>query len=98
MAKLLHVRCPDCGAQLTVDAGNGAVLEHRRPGKKATLDLEHAADQLRRQEGQRDRRFEESVQAERNRDQLLGAKFEDALRRAREDPDTPPPPRDIDLD
>lgn len=98
MAKLIKVRCPDCGAQLTVDAQSGNVLEHQRPGKKANVDLENAADLLRRQESQRNRRFEESVQAERHRDELLGQKFDEGLRKAREDPDAPRPPRDIDLD
>lgn len=98
MAKLLHIRCPGCGTEITVDAASGAVLEHRRPGKKASLDLEHANEQLKRQEEQRNRRFEESVQAERHRDELLGQKFKEALRRAREDPTAPPPPRDVDLD
>lgn len=99
MAKTLEIRCPGCGATLRVDGETGAVLSHQRPERKsAEVDLSQAAQQLRRQESERNRRYEDAVTQHRQRDQILGQKFEDALRRAREHPDEPRQPRDIDLD
>lgn len=99
MSKTFQIRCPDCGATLRVDAGSGVVLSHERPQRRpADLDLSQAAQQLRHQESERNRRYEDSVAQHRQRDQILGQKFDDALRRAREHPDEPRPPRDIDLD
>lgn len=106
MAKLVSVRCPDCGARLLVEAGSGRVVEHERaerggrgrPERAPRVDLANAGDQLRAEESRRNRLFEESAAAERRRDEILDQKFDQALRRAREDPDSPPPPRDIDLD
>lgn len=99
MAKTLRIRCPDCGATLHVDAQTGAVLSHERPARRpAGLDLGQASAQLRRQENERNQRYADAVEQHRHRDRILGQKFDDALRRARQDPDAPLPPRDIDLD
>jgi len=99
MATILRVRCPDCGATLQVDSRSGTVLDHQAaPRRKAELDLEHAADQLRAQQHQRDSRFEQSVEAEKRREEILSRKFEESLRKAKDSPAGPPPVRDIDLD
>ncbi|MGH9535927.1 MAG: hypothetical protein ACRD2E_13840 [Terriglobales bacterium] len=99
MPKTLHLRCPDCGAQLQVDAQTGAILSHTRPVRRpADVDLSQAGNQLRRQEDQRNQRYADAVEQHRQRDRILGQKFDDALRRARENPDEQPAPRDIDLD
>ena len=42
--------------------------------------------------------FRQSVEAEKNKDDVLARKFEEALRRAKESPDTGRPIRDFDLD
>jgi len=98
MAAILKVRCPDCNATLHVDSRTGTVLDHEAaPRRKAQLDLEHAADQLRAQQHQRDSRFEQSVEAEKRREEVLARKFEESLRKAKDSP-TLPPVRDIDLD
>ncbi len=99
MAKTLRIRCPDCGATLNVDAKTGAVLSHERPARRAAgLDLGQASAQLRRQEDERNQRYAEAVEQHRHRDRILGQKFDEAVRRARKDPNLPLPPRDIDLD
>lgn len=99
MGKMLKIRCPGCGATLRVDGETGAVLSHERAERKpAAVDLSQAGQQLRRQESERNRRYEDAVSQHRQRDQILGQKFDEALRRAREHPDEPRQPRDIDLD
>ncbi len=99
MATVLEVRCPDCGAQLRIDAETGLVLHHQpAPSRARDLDLTRAHDQLRREQEQRDRRFQQSVEAEKSRDDLLAKKFDQSLRRVKDNPDTPRPLRDLDLD
>lgn len=99
MAKALNVRCPECNAQLQVDAETGMVLEHaageRRP---RGVNLEQAQEQLQRQEQERERRFRDSVAAEKSRDDLLARKFDQSLRRVRNHPEERKPLRDVDLD
>lgn len=99
MSRILTIRCPDCGAVLQVDSATGAVLDHRPAERRqAEIDLQHAADQLRKQESERDSRFRNSVEAQKRRDEILARKFEESLRKAKQDPQAPLPPRDIDLD
>lgn len=99
MAKVLNVRCPECNAQLQVDAETGMVLEHaageRRP---RGVSLDQAREHLQRQEQERERRFQDSVAAEKGRDDLLARKFDQSLRRVRNHPDERKPLRDLDLD
>ncbi len=99
MAKVLNVRCPECNAELRVDAETGMVLEHaageRRP---RGVSLDQAHEQLQKQEQERERRFQDSVAAEKSRDDLLARKFDQSLRRVRNHPDERKPLRDLDLD
>lgn len=99
MAEVLEVRCPDCGARLRVDAETGMVLHHA-PGERRPrgVDLSRAEQQLRSQEQERERRFQASVAAEKGRDDLLARKFDQSLRRVRDNPNEPKPVRDVDLD
>jgi hypothetical protein len=99
MKDVLTVRCPDCGSELVVDAASGAVLEHKPVAPRArTVDLDRSHDLLRRQQEERDRRFQASVEAQKQRDDVLAKKFDQSLRRVRDNPDTSRPLRDFDLD
>lgn len=98
MADVLEIKCPDCGSLLRVDAHTGMVLHHKAAPPKRSVDLDRAQDHLRRQDAERDRRFQQSMEAEKGRDDLLARKFEQSLRRAQENPDEPRPMRDFDLD
>ena len=97
MSDILEFRCPDCGSQLKVDASTGLVLHHQ-PTRRRDVDLDRAQDQLRQQQEQRDRRFQESAEAEKRRGDLLARKFDQSLRRVKDNPDEPRPLRDFDLD
>lgn len=97
MPDALTVRCPDCGSHMQIDAETGMVLEHH-PARARTVDLDRSQELLRRQQEQRDQRFQQSVHAEKNRDALLAKKFDQSLRRVRDNPDEPRPLRDVDLD
>jgi hypothetical protein len=61
-------------------------------------DLDEAGRAMREQEGRRDSIFRQSVEAEKQRGDLLEKKFQEAMRRAKESPESGPLIRDIDLD
>jgi hypothetical protein len=97
--RTFDIVCPCCQARLRVDADLRAVISHQTPPKQPQIsDLGQAARALRDKESHREEQFQKSVQAERKRAKLLERKFEEAFQKAKDEPLTPPPPRDIDLD
>jgi len=94
-----EVTCPDCGAMLRIDPVTQSIIAHTPAPRKRTFeDLGHAAKAAREQDARRDSIFAQSVEAQKNRDSILNAKFEEAFRKAKESPDTGKPLRDFDLD
>ncbi len=94
-----EVTCPDCGAVLKIDFDTRAVIAHTSaPRPKMFADLDEAAKAAREQDSRRESLFRQSVEAERNKADLLEKKFQEAVKRAKESPDTGRPIRDIDLD
>jgi hypothetical protein len=95
----IEVACPECGATLKIDVATRAVIAHTAAPRKRTFeDFETAARALREQEERKESIFRQSVDAEKNRNDLLDKKFAEALRKAKETPDTGKPLRDFDLD
>ena len=94
-----EVPCPDCGAMLKVDPATRTMIAHTSAPRKRTFDdLESAARSMREQDERKESIFRQSVEAERNRGDVLEKKFAEALKRAKETPDTGKPLRDFDLD
>ena len=101
MAKpeVLTVQCPCCRATLTVDPDSGEVLMHKEAKPAApAADIAEAVRNLKKDAGKREELFKKSLETEKNRGDLLKKKFDEALKRAKEDPGAPPPAREIDLD
>jgi pyocin large subunit-like protein len=95
---IFEVACPDCGAMLRIDASTNAVISHTpAPRKRMFEDLETAAKAMREQDERKESIFRQSVDAERNKADLLEKKFADALRKAKDAPEGKPL-RDFDLD
>jgi hypothetical protein len=93
-----EVLCPCCQARLTVDPALRAVLSHEPPPEQRTVrDLSEAVRGLSAEAAQRQARFEESLKAQKGKKDLLDKRFQEALKRAKEEPITKPV-RDIDLD
>lgn len=93
------VTCPCCGAVLKVDGERHAVISHVAPVKpKMFNDLDDAARAMKEQDSRRDSIFKQSVEAQKHAADLLEKKFQEALRKAKETPDTGRPIRDFDLD
>ncbi len=94
-----EVACPHCKAVLKVDPETRAVIAHTAPIQpKMFGDLDAAAKAMHEQDGRRESLFRQSVEAEKNKASLLEKKFQEAVKRAKEQPDTGKPVRDIDLD
>ncbi len=94
----ITVACPCCGARLTIDAGLRKVVAHEAPPQKQhdAPDLEHAGDVLKQQKLRREALFRQSTEDEKSKTQLLERKFEEALKKSKDEPITKPH-RDIDL-
>lgn len=93
-----EVACPDCGAMIKIDAATGLVVSHTPAPRKRTFeDLEMAAKAMREQEERKESIFRQSVDAERNKEDLLEKKFAEALRKAKDAPEGKPL-REFDLD
>lgn len=97
-AQTFEVACPDCGAMLKIDAATGLVISHTpAPRKKMFEDLETAAKAMRERDERAESIFRQSVDAERNKADLLEKKFAEALKKAKDAPEGKPL-REFDLD
>src|SRR5437764_11752051 len=91
--------CPHCGANLRVDPETKAVIAHTPPVRPKTFnDFEEAARAMKEQDNRRESLFAQSVANEKNKADLMEKKFQEAVRKAKETPDTGKPIRDFDLD
>jgi len=94
-----ELSCPDCGAMLKIDPVTRAIIAHTpAPRKRMFEDLGDAARALREADARRDSIFAQSLDAQRNKDDLLAKKFAEAVKKAKETPLTERPLRDFDLD
>ena len=98
-APAFEITCPCCGGLLTIDPDTKAVISHTAKAvPKMFADMEEAARAMKEQESRKESIFRQSVENERNKSELLDKKFQEALRKAKETPDTGKPIRDFDLD
>jgi hypothetical protein len=81
------VTCPCCSAVLKVDPETRAVIAHTAAVKPKMFN-----------DNRRDSIFRQSVENQKNASDLLEKKFQEAVKRAKESPDTGKPIRDFDLD
>ncbi len=94
-----EVSCPCCGAMLKIDPETKAVISHVAKAVPKTFnDFEEAAKSMRERESMKESLFRQSVEAEKNKADLLEKKFQEAVKKAKETPDTGKPLRDFDLD
>ena len=94
-----EVTCPCCNAVLKVDPETKAVIAHTAAVKpKMFEDMEAAARAMKEQDSRRDSIFRQSVENQKHASDLLEKKFQEALKKAKESPDTGKPIRDFDLE
>jgi hypothetical protein len=92
-----EVPCPCCSSMLVIDANLRRVIRHVEPERSDKPELDHAQRILADEAARREALFAKSVEAERNRDDALSRRFEEALRQAGTEPVTKPT-RDFDFD
>ena len=96
---LIVVTCPCCQAELHIDPQTHAVIRHKEHEKPRTMaDIEAAVQHYRGSADRREDAFKKSVEAHKSHHDVLSKKFDEMLRIAKENPDEPPPKRDIDFD
>ena len=84
---------------MKVDVSTRSVISHTAPVKPRTFnDMEEAARALREHDIRRESIFQQSLDAQKNASELLEKKFQEAVKKAKETPDTGRPIRDFDLD
>jgi hypothetical protein len=94
-----EVSCPDCGAMLKIDPVTRAIIAHTPAPRKRTFeDFGEAAKALREADARRDSIFAQSVDAQKNKDDLMAKKFAEAVKKAKETPMGERPLREFDLD
>ena len=97
--QIFEVACPDCAAMLRIDASTGLVVSHTSAPRKRTFeDLETAAKAMREHEERKESLFRQSIDAEKNKEDLFEKKFAEALRKAKDGPQEGKPLREFDLD
>jgi len=98
-APAFEITCPCCSAVLKVDPAEKAVIAHTAAVRPRTFaDMEEAARAMKEQDNRRDSIFRQSVEAQKHASDLLEKKFQEAVKKAKESPDTGKPIRDFDLD
>jgi hypothetical protein len=94
-----EVMCPDCGAMIKVDPVTRQVISHTSAQRKKTFeDFGAAAKALKESDARRESIFAQSIEAQKNKDDLMAKKFAEAVKKAKESPLTGKPLREFDLD
>jgi len=82
-----------------VDPASRAVLtSEAAPRPRPVEDLAAAARALREEEARREELFQRSLDAHRNNREILSRKFDELLKRAKDDDPTKPPPKPLGLE
>ena len=90
MPEALDVECPCCGAMLKIDAETASVVwadKKKEPAKSFDDLLQRVSSQ----KSVLDEKFARSVHQTRNQREILEKKFEEARKRAAENPNQRPP-------
>jgi hypothetical protein len=94
----IELDCPCCGARLKIDVSLGKVIWHGQPPSKTEApDIDHSAQLLEQERARREALFRKGTEDEKSKAQLLEKKFQEALKRSKDEPIVRPT-RDIDLD
>jgi len=94
-----ELMCPDCGAMLKIDPVTRQIIAHTSaPRKKTFEDFGQAAKALKESDARRESIFAQSVEAHKNKDDLMAKRFAEAVKKAKESPLSEKPLREFDLE
>lgn len=85
----MEVRCPCCETVLLVDRASGVILRQDRK-KKPIGSLEAHLDQEKKRRQASDQAFGKALRLQKDQEALLDRKFEEALKKAADEPDERP--------
>ena len=89
--KTIQVSCPCCDAILTIDPSLPAVLDHKLPAKpQVVAHMKDVGKHLQQEASRRDEKYQQLAEAENNKSKVLEAKFQEFLKKAKEEPITKP--------
>ena len=91
------VTCPCCNGRLTIDPALEAVVAHEAPPRpRSGVGLDEALSSLGGQAARREQLFKEQLKAEQSKGKVLDRKFQEGLKKAKDDPSPPKRPFDHD--
>jgi hypothetical protein len=91
------VTCPCCHGRLTIDPDVEAVIAHEAPPRQRSgLGLDEALSSLGGQAAKRAQLFKEQLKAEQSKGKVLDRKFQEGLKKAKDDPGKPLNPMELD--
>lgn len=91
------VQCPCCEARLTIDSELGEIIAHEAaPPKRTVSDIGAAFANLTKKSAEREEKFRRELESQGQKSKLLDRKFQEGLKKAKDDPDRPIRPIDID--
>lgn len=82
------ILCPCCDATLVIDRETGALISHHEK-TKPVASFDRMAEEMKRQQQQRDRIFDQEFSSLKNRERILDEKFREAMKRAGDDDGKP---------
>jgi hypothetical protein len=94
----IKVTCPCCDAILTIDMALATVLSHEIPARPQKVQQLKDANRILQEEAtHRQEKYRNIFDAEKDKGKVLDRKFEELLKKAKEEP-IEKPLKDIDLD
>lgn len=96
MPKSLKITCPCCDTLLTVDPQTGAILLEERRRHREHESLDAALGHVKAQHKEAEDKLARAMSEERNREEILEKKFQEARKKAAESDEPPPRPFDAD--
>ena len=94
-----ELECPCCGATLKINAALKSVISYKeKPKPKAIEDLQEGLSLIREAEKRREEAFRKSFEQMKTSKDVLSAKFDELLKKAKEEDPTKPPPKPVGLE
>jgi hypothetical protein len=95
----VDVECPCCHSTMRVDPQTGAILSYTEKEKPRTFeDFSDAVKSFQGEAARREDAFQKSLSDHKNQKDVLAKKFDELFKKAKEEPDAPPPKRAFDFD
>jgi len=94
-----ELECPCCGATLKINPALKAVVSFQEKPKPKTIgDIQEGLSLVKQAEKKREEAFQKSFEQLKTSKDVLSAKFDELLKKAKEDDPAKPPPKPIGLE